>query len=427
MSSSSSTQKQQRHRINYSNIQQSRNTNAYFDRNDYYRQSLITKNNYWNQNFHESNNDFYMNDYYHQHRNIYSLSSRPIRKGKQIKNEQQHNSKTIFSSSSSNNNNNNNHAYYDNLPPRHRLQQQQQQQQQQIDKREQRSSRLQESRTNNKSDEIKLPNSSTKIEQTTKPLKSSSSSSTNSDLSNNPGSTHRKDLHAKNLAAAAIAARQHNSSAQTNLSTVQALMNSLILQQQQQQQQPPSQSQSTVQLQYQLTNALLGIMIQQRLKEATLQAQAQQIQATLPTLLAAQALVYQQQQQQQGQLTGIQQQTQSIRSPNIAHPGTKFNNRPLVKFPVIRPTMSPLSSTMMMPIIRPAITTNLSRHRLVTNSQQICSSTTLPTYQQVQEIERGISLDEAIHLKGAIDIADINNNSVNVEAETIQINNNITE
>ncbi|CAF0768448.1 unnamed protein product [Rotaria sordida] len=424
MSSSSSTQKQQRHRINYSNIQQSRNTNAYFDRNDYYRQSLITKNNYWNQNFHESNNDFYMNDYYHQHRNIYSLSSRPIRKGKQIKNEQQHNSKTIFSSSSSNNNNNNNHSYYDNLPPRHRLQQQQQQQ---IDKREQRSSRLQESRTNNKSDEIKLPNSSTKIEQTTKPLKSSSSSSTNSDLSNNPGSTHRKDLHAKNLAAAAIAARQHNSSAQTNLSTVQALMNSLILQQQQQQQQPPSQSQSTVQLQYQLTNALLGIMIQQRLKEATLQAQAQQIQATLPTLLAAQALVYQQQQQQQGQLTGIQQQTQSIRSPNIAHPGTKFNNRPLVKFPVIRPTMSPLSSTMMMPIIRPAITTNLSRHRLVTNSQQICSTTTLPTYQQVQEIERGISLDEAIHLKGAIDIADINNNSVNVEAETIQINNNITE
>ncbi|CAF0780143.1 unnamed protein product [Rotaria sordida] len=424
MSSSSSTQKQQRHRINYSNIQQSRNTNAYFDRNDYYRQSLITKNNYWNQNFHESNNDFYMNDYYHQHRNIYSLSSRPIRKGKQIKNEQQHNSKTIFSSSSSNNNNNNHHSYYDNLPPRHRLQQQQQQQ---IDKREQRSSRLQESRTNNKSDEIKLPNSSTKIEQTTKPLKSSSSSSTNSDLSNNPGSTHRKDLHAKNLAAAAIAARQHNSSAQTNLSTVQALMNSLILQQQQQQQQPPSQSQSTVQLQYQLTNALLGIMIQQRLKEATLQAQAQQIQATLPTLLAAQALVYQQQQQQQGQLTGIQQQTQSIRSPNIAHPGTKFNNRPLVKFPVIRPTMSPLSSTMMMPIIRPAITTNLSRHRLVTNSQQICSTTTLPTYQQVQEIERGISLDEAIHLKGAIDIANINNNSVNVEAETIQINNNITE
>ena len=35
-------------------------------------------------------------------------------------------------------------------------------------------------------------------------------------------------------------------------------------------------------------------MIQQRLKEAALQAQAQQIQAALPTLLAAQALVYQQ-------------------------------------------------------------------------------------------------------------------------------------
>ncbi len=108
-------------------------------------------------------------------------------------------------------------------------------------------------------------------------------------------------------------------------------------------------------------------MIQQRLKEAALQAQAQQIQAALPTLLAAQALVYQ---QQQGQLP-----------PNVAHPGTKFNNRPLVKFPVIRPP----------------ITTNLSRHRLGTNTQQT-------TYQQVQEIERGISLDEAIHLKNAIDI-----------------------
>ena len=113
-------------------------------------------------------------------------------------------------------------------------------------------------------------------------------------------------------------------------------------------------------------------MIQQRLKEAALQAQAQQIQAALPTLLAAQALVYQQ--QQQGQLP-------TTLPPNVAHPGTKFNNRPLVKFP----------------IVRPSITTNLSRHRLGTNTPQT-------TYQQVQEIERGISLDEAIHLKNAIDI-----------------------
>ncbi|CAF0805845.1 unnamed protein product [Rotaria sp. Silwood1] len=416
MSSSSSTQKQQRHQINNNNLQQSRNTNAYFDREEYHGRSLISKNNYWNHDFHESNNNFYMNDYYHQYRNIYSLSSRHIRKGKQIKNEQRHNSKPMFSSSKSSNNNNHHHAYYDNIPPRHRFQQQ-------INKREQYSSCLQESRANNKSDEIKLPNSSIKTEQSTKPLKSSSSCSTKSDISNNAGLTHRKDLHAKNLAAAAIAARQQTSSAQSNLSTVQALMNSLILQQQQQQQ--PSQSQTTVQLQYQLTNALLGIMIQQRLKEATLQAQAQQIQAALPTLLAAQALVYQH--QQQGQLTSNQQQTQAILPPNIAHPGTKFNNRPLVKFPVIRSTISPLSSAMMMPIIRPSIATNFSRHRLVTNPQQICSTTTLPTYQQVQEIERGISLDEAIHLKGAIDIADINNTSVNTETETTQINNNITE
>ena len=104
-------------------------------------------------------------------------------------------------------------------------------------------------------------------------------------------------------------------------------------------------------------------MIQQRLKEAALQAQAQQIQAAIPTLLAAQALVY----QQSGQLAP----TQSIIPTNVAHPGTKFNNRPLVKFPVPRPTD--------------------------------------PTYQQVQEIERGISLDDAIHLKGSINITDVPN------------------
>jgi len=136
-------------------------------------------------------------------------------------------------------------------------------------------------------------------------------------------------------------------------------------------------------------------VIQQRLKEAALQAQAQQIQAAIPTLLAAQALVY----QQSGQLPPTQQQTQSILPAYVAHPGTKFNNRPLVKFPVLRPTM-------IMPIIRPPITTNLSHHRLGTNTQPTPSTTALPTYQQVQEIERGISLDDAIHLKGAINITD---------------------
>jgi hypothetical protein len=150
-------------------------------------------------------------------------------------------------------------------------------------------------------------------------------------------------------------------------------------------------------------------VIQQRLKEAALQAQAQQIQAALPTLLAAQALVY----QQQGQLTP----TQTILPPNVAHPGTKFNNRPLVKFPVLRPTMTT-------PTIRPSVTTNHSRHRLGMNTQQTPSTTILPTYQQVQEIERGISLDEAIHSKGAIDIADMNKNSMIAEIET---NPNITE
>ena len=206
--SSSSTQKQQqqRRRIN-NNTQQSRNTNAYFDRDEYHQRLLIhNNNNYWggNHDYHESNHDYYQ----------YPLSFQRIRKGRQIKN----NSKSI--------------SYYDNIPPRHRLQQQ-------ADK--------QELKSNKKSDEIKPFNSLTNDEQPIKPLQSVSSSSTNSDISNN-----RKDLHTKNLAAAATAARQQNP--QTNISIIQALMNSLILQQQQQ----PAQSQSTIQLQYQLTNALLA-------------------------------------------------------------------------------------------------------------------------------------------------------------------------
>jgi hypothetical protein len=225
MSSSSSTpkqqQQQQRRRINHNNnTQQSRNTNAYFDHDEYHRRSLINNHqNYWNQDYQTSNEDYY------QHRNMYS-----IRKGRQIKNEQRYNSKSVFST-------NNNQAYYYNTPPRHRLQQY-----------------SQESRTHHKLEEIKSPNSLINHEPPIKPLQSASLSSTNSDVSNNAGSTNRKDLQTKNLAAAAIAARQQNSQPQTNLNIVQGLMNSLILQQQQQ----PSQSQSTIQLQYQLTNALLA-------------------------------------------------------------------------------------------------------------------------------------------------------------------------
>ena len=107
-------------------------------------------------------------------------------------------------------------------------------------------------------------------------------------------------------------------------------------------------------------------MIQQRLKETALQAQAQQIQAAIPTLLA---LAYQ---QQSGQVISHP----PTHSWNVAHPGTKFNNRPLVKFAAVR---------------------------LMPNR----TNPILPTYQQVQEIERGISLDEAIHFKGAINITDV--------------------
>lgn len=233
-----------------------------------------------------------------------------------------------------------------------------------------------------------------------KPFPSTSSSSINSDLSNNHlGSVYRKDLQTKNLAAAARR-QQQNGQPPTNLNVIQTLMNSLILQQQQ----STSQSPSTIQLQYQLTNALLAtsrsewisrrtillpfffLVIQQRLKETALQAQAQQIQAAIPTLLAAQAMAY----QQSGQFPPHS-------PPNVAHPGTKFNNRPLMKFAVTRPSM-------MMPFVQS------SRHRLGrTNS----SMTVLPTYQQVQEIERGISLDEAIHFKGAINITDAEKDSSN--------------
>ena len=229
-------------------------------------------------------------------------------------------------------------------------------------------------------------------------MHSHSSSSTTSEHSNHPDMAHRKDLHTKHLAAA-IAVRQQNQQ-QSQLGVVQQLMNSLTVQQQQ----PSSQTPSTVQMQSQWTNSLLAtskttmmdidkrtaasliVVIQQRLKEAALQAQAQQIQATLPTILAAQALIYQQ------QLAASQAQSVSP-APNVAYPGTKFNNRPLVKFPVARPTMP-------MPVIRPPFVANLSRHRLASHA----STTALPTYQQVQEIERGISLDEAIHAKNAIDI-----------------------
>lgn len=113
------------------------------------------------------------------------------------------------------------------------------------------------------------------------------------------------------------------------------------------------------------------LVIQQRWKETALQAQAQQIQAAIPTLLA---LAYQ---QQSGQMIS----SPPTHSWNVAHPGTKFNNRPLVKFaPVRSPTNRLANST---------------------------STMILPTYQQVQEIERGISLDQAIHFKNAIHITDV--------------------
>ncbi|UJR36797.1 hypothetical protein I4U23_029511 [Adineta vaga] len=377
-------QQQPRRRINTNTTHQSRNTNAYIDRDEYHRRSLLNQNHYWNHDYHRSNDDFYLNEYY-QYRNSYTSPFQHVRKGRQTKNEQQYNCKSSSSS-------NNNHAlYYENIPPRHRHQQQQQH----SDIREQRLSRVvQEFNVINKTEQMKFSNSSNNDEQPTKPLQSVSSSSTISEITHNVGSTNRKELHAKNLAVAAMAARQQSAQPQTNLGVVQTLMNSLILQQQQQQ---PVQAQSTVQLQYQLTNALLATMIQQRVKESVLQAQAQQIQAALPTLLAAQALVYQQQ-QQQGQIT-------ATLPPHVAHPGTKFNNRPLVKFAVARPTISSLPSS---------------------SHIQQPSTTTLPTYQQIKEIERGISLDQAIHLKNAIDIASVNNGCIAVEGESIAITNSHT-
>ncbi|CAF0921412.1 unnamed protein product [Adineta ricciae] len=375
-STSTAKQYQTRRRINTNTTHQSRNMNAYIDRDDYHQQSLMNKNHYWNQDYHRSNDNFYPSHYY-QYRNAYPSSSQHMRKERQTKSEQQYHSKSL---------NNNYTSYYDNVPPRHRH-----------EKREQRSSHAEETDVvNNKSEPMKLSNSAINDEQLTKPLHSASSTTTNSENTTNISSAHRKDLHTKNLAAAAMAARQQNAQPQTNLNAIQTLMNSLILQQQQQ----PTQTQSTIQLQYQLTNALLATMIQQRVKESVLQAQAQQIQAALPTLLAAQALIYQQHQQQQGQITPNPQQTQPVLPSHITHPGTKFNNCPLVKFPTVRPTNPSLSSGVHIP--------------------QPCSTTILPTYQQIQEIERGISLDQAIHLKSAIDITNVNNNFTSNESTSTE-------
>ena len=232
--SSTPTAKQQQtcRRVNTNTTHQSRNMNAYIDRKEYYQRSLMNKNHYWNQDYHRSNDDFYPSDYYQYH-NTYPSSSQHMRKERQTKFEQQYHSKSL---------NNNYTSYYDNVPPRHRH-----------DKREQHSSDV----VNNKSEPMKLSNSTTNDEQPTKPSHSASSSSTNSENTTNILSANRKDLHTKNLAAAAMAARQQNAQPQTNLNTIQTLMNSLILQLQQQ----PTQTQSTIQLQYQLTNALLATSI----------------------------------------------------------------------------------------------------------------------------------------------------------------------
>jgi hypothetical protein len=137
-------------------------------------------------------------------------------------------------------------------------------------------------------------------------------------------------------------------------------------------------------------------VIQQRYKEVALQVQAQQMQAALPTLLAVQALAYQQ------QLATNQLSTSSPLTTNIAHPGTKFNNRPLVRYSDVRPSINISMPTMTMPIVRPSISPCPLRSR--SNMQHTVSNTFLPTYKQVQEIERGITLDKAIHLKNAIEI-----------------------
>ena len=135
-------------------------------------------------------------------------------------------------------------------------------------------------------------------------------------------------------------------------------------------------------------NESFRLVVQQRLKEAALQ-----VQAALPTFLAAQALAY-----QQHLNANIVPATAPPPPPlNIAHPGTKFNNRPLVRFPVGRPSVPPV---LINPSVRPV------QHRLIPMNP--LSMTNLPTYQQVQEIERGLSLEDAIQLKNAIDIAETN-------------------
>ena len=223
MSSSSSVPKQQqqqqrRSKKNNHSSQQSRNTNAYFDRDEYRQHALTESNHYWNDDYYPTEGDSHLQNYYPS-RNGYPSTSRRLKKDRAGKNQQ---SNSIFTPAAASNPHS---SYYVNSgPPRRHLQ---------------------------PSDEAKPMPSPPLMSNGVKPSQSPSSTSTNSDAG---AANSRKDLQTKNLAAAAIAARQQNQSAPSNLGAVQTLMNSLILQQQA----APSQPSSTVHLQNQLTNALLA-------------------------------------------------------------------------------------------------------------------------------------------------------------------------
>ena len=224
MSSSSSLpkqqqQQQQQRRSKKSNYpsQQSRNTNAYFDRNEYHQHALTNSKHYWNDEYYQGDGDCHQQDYYPS-RNGYSPVNRRAKKDRSGKNQQtyaQH-SKPIFSSTTTSSN------FTTGAPPRHHL---------------------------HAPDKSKPVHSPPRMSNGVKPSQSPSSTSTNSD----PGTSSRKDPQAKNLSPT-VATRQQNQPPSPNLGAVQTLMNSLILQQQS----APSQPSSTVHLQNQLTNALLA-------------------------------------------------------------------------------------------------------------------------------------------------------------------------
>jgi hypothetical protein len=223
--------------------QKSRNSNAYFNLNDdYHRSASIDCNHEWTRDHHNNDHEYYFQDYYRS-RPVYTLANQRLKNYRTNQMKQQDQTISISSSLLSSNKypcyDENVHAYSGSVRRRRR-----------------RRRRRRPVLSNN---EQEYSTRLQAVSNDVKPSPSSSSSSSSNTIDSQRGdhavTINQKGLQTKNLATAAIAARQQNQQIQSNIGVVQTLMNSLIVQQQQQ---PLSSSSSTVQLQNQLTNALLA-------------------------------------------------------------------------------------------------------------------------------------------------------------------------